>query len=1112
VTVVRSSFWPEGTVPIVLLPGGDQGQRVLALAQSWVQLGLLGPALWVLPEDVTIEPDAPPLIVTRVLRLGEDRNVIDLRRDLFEVLARDELSRVMVLTVRSATPQRELDVVQDNVAHALSRYVKHSVPSADPNQNISEQQLTLSEATLICAPTEFQVTQRVGWATDDLGIIVVASPEDRSSPWSGDAFVRDNERFVGFCLMHIATVAGIWNTAPVDSFDPFSQDASSAQSIWVSRVFVNAVMVNGYASRVAAGVLAAAADGNADLVDASLSVPPTGTAFIPEDRRDHYAQRLVDGVFHLDNRQLDYAPAEPFTLRDKDRLAFAGQVALFASFSLDKMVAIPRWAGRWIAVRASRSATAVFHGDEGLAIVGRERAQLDLRDQLLLTQRDRVAAEVVNARTVRAAHDDIAAVRSTPGLWSKLRELMFGVLDGSADLSEVGFAPIEDKVPIFARVSDVIQPTDDRWQFPLDDRPDNVPATIGLDSLEDAGQVTSAVQLWVGDAHSVIAQQEAEREEASRELEAAEARRLELAAVLAEHHLVEFDADGVPTVVKGKRAPNRIKIPRHSTSASAEGAVDTRLLAVESVEEGTVPEPGGSAGEITEGALVEGNAAGVSAEEAPEHFLNLVPLKREFVESPKRLAKAQRSLDTLDTALEASRLVPAKREAVSADLDKWIARHQRSVYAQIVAGMVTRRERAAADVAGVEASIEALRLPEPGQLIALRQKFHQRLLSAFFIDAGIVAVYFGVRRVWPDLARLGWWPNPVQVSAIAAAALLLAVLAILVRYHRGWSRVERLVLEAGDQLAWSASAAQHARRELRRMEVLHRQALEWLRLLAEVMHRPWSIKETWLSADPPSVSVASLPYALRLAVTRDDDLLAMSRTQREMAQALFVKGWRARAFSKLLAELNTRLGYKKSELGLDALDADLPHASNHSRRILAQHASDSDVLQTVAQTYLREIAASVQGASLSQSSPGVSMIAADPLADNDHPQSSASSLRDPRLEWDRFLLDSLVGRPNPVTPIGSLGIAEMALAEAHHENVSSFLLLPHRLVDNVAASHGQGKLAMSGYADTEARPVDLVLRVDVVGPIPAAAARLWEKANSKPQSRVVRPVSPREGL
>lgn len=1058
---VPSSFWPSSTVPIVLLPGGDQGQRVLALARNWVQLGLLGPALWVAPEDVTLEPGAPPVIVAQVMRLGPNRELLDLRRDLFEVLARDELRQVRVLKVRSATPRRELDGAQDAIAETLNRYVKHSVPSADPNQNISDQQLLLSEATLICAPTEFQVSQRVGWATDDPGLIVVASPEDRSSPWSGDAFVRDNDRFVGFCLMHIATVGGLWNAAPVGTFDLFRQEASTHHSIWVSRVFVNAVLMDGFADRVAAGVLADAGDGNSDIVDALTSVPPLGTTFIADERRSHYVDRVVEGIFQIDKGRLDYSPVAAYETRARDRMTFRGQAVSFASFSLDKAVAIPKWAIRAIVGRISRSATETFHSSEGLAVVGSEVEQYDIRDRNLVAHRDRVAAEVTVARSSVAAFDETAAIRSTPSLWARLREMMFGVLDGSADLTEIGFTPIEDKTPIFARVSDLVQPTHDRWQFPSDDRPDDIPASVGLEDLESLGAVRHAVTRWAQSAESLIAAREAERHEAIADRDALQLRSEELASVLFEHELVEFDERGVAVVIKGKRAPSPKKVD----------------------------------GEVEEGAL------------------DLVALKREFIELPARLAASERRMTAADVVVASAHDERQARHAVLASFEQWIAGHETSIYGRIVAGMTARRERAAQDLASAEEALQSVELPESGRLIALRKAFHRRFGIGSLITAGFMLLYFAVDAFVPSLRRLTWWPEAWQVIALGAAAIVILLIALLLQYYRQWSRVERLIVEVGDRLEWAANASRHARRELRRLEVLHRQAQEWLQLLADALHHPWAVRESWLAADAPSIDRSQLPYAMRLAIARDDDPVTLGRMKREASRALMVKGWRARAFSRLLEELRARLGYDAATLGIDSLDADLPHASNHSRRILMEHANDPELLQSLAQVYLREIVAEVQGVSLSHSNPRVSPVVADPLEGDESDAARDSLRREVPVEWDSFLLDSVVGRSNPVTPIGSLGIAEMALADAHHENVRSYLLVPDRLNGDARAAGSRSPLDVTAYTDSDVRALDLVLRVDVAGPIPVTAARLWENANSRPRTvRSARVTSAREGL
>ena len=120
------------------------------------------------------------------------------------------------------------------------------------------------------------------WAGGEYGVVVVASPEDRSSPWSGDAFVRENDRFVGFTLTHLASVVGLWNGVSTGSFELFHREESGHQSVWISRVFVNAVLTESLGRRTAARVLDDAARPDSLLVDPSMSPPPAGTTFIAD--------------------------------------------------------------------------------------------------------------------------------------------------------------------------------------------------------------------------------------------------------------------------------------------------------------------------------------------------------------------------------------------------------------------------------------------------------------------------------------------------------------------------------------------------------------------------------------------------------------------------------------------------------------------------------------------------------------------------------------------------------------------------------------------------------------------------------------------------------------
>ncbi|HWV49856.1 MAG TPA: hypothetical protein VN035_10405, partial [Microbacterium sp.] len=474
--MVRSS-WPDRKVSVILLPSGQQGESLLALAGEWTRMGLLGPALWVRPEMVRRARSGPPRIGATILVLDRDHRMTAVDVDLFETLARESLALVRLVKLRSAVPSREVDAEQDEIAEQVGEYLVKSMPMAVPSVSIADQQTDLSRLTLICAPTEFQLQQRVDWAASEYGTVVVASPEDRSTPWSGDAFVRDNDRFVGFALMHLASVAGLWNGAGVGSFELVQREASSQQSVWVSRVFVNAVITEALGRRTAAQVLDMASRSDSLLIDPSAGSPPTGTAFIEDSLVPGYVDRMVDASMSLDQGALSFHPIDEERAPERRRIGIGEQLRRFGSFGVDKLASMPRWTWRWITSRTGRALTRQLQSDDGTHVVGQDYdAVLDARDAQLIARRDAIFDTEKAARAAMAAPVGMSSVRTTPRLWARLRELVFGSLDGSSDLTELGFEKIEEKVPVFGRVSDVFPDPDEVWT--IEEGPANLPVPV----------------------------------------------------------------------------------------------------------------------------------------------------------------------------------------------------------------------------------------------------------------------------------------------------------------------------------------------------------------------------------------------------------------------------------------------------------------------------------------------------------------------------------------------------------------------------------------------------------------------------------------------------------
>lgn len=943
--MIRSP-WPERKASVILLPSGQQGESVLEIAKEWTAMGLLGPALWVRPEQVRRAHSGPPLIGASILVLDGEHRLTQIDVDLFESLARQSLALVRLVKLRSAVPSREIDEEQDEIAEHVAQYLTKAMPMAVPTANISDQSTDFTRLTLICAPTEFQLQQRVDWAASEFGTVVVASPEDRSSPWSGDAFVRDNDRFVGFALMHLASVAGLWNGVGVGTFELVPREASSHQSVWVSRVFLNAIITEALGRRTAAQVLELASQADSLLIDPSVGSPPSGTAFIDDERVPAYVEQMVEAAMSLDHGALSFHATHAEESPDRGRIGIGAQLMSFAAFSRDKLAAIPKWTWRWFTSRTARALTKRLQSDDGTHIVGQDYdAILDARDALLIARRDDIFESERAARAAMAAPVGISSLRTTPRLWARLRELVFGSLDGSSDLSDLGFAPVEEKVPVFGRVSDVFPAPDETWD--VEDGPVSLSLPIDWHALSQ-GDPRAALIDWM-------------------------------------------DA--------GQRAAS--------------------------------------------GAAVEDAGA---AE-----------------------AESQR------------------REQAVSDYDVWSDSRDRSFAWRLFARLAADRTAASDAVDRFAREIEELQVPPPGELVRLRKAFHRRMLAAWTLVLTMVAALSLVPM--PFLGLAFFVGLPMLFSAIVGAVTLTG--GLLAAYHRGWSSFQRRVNLAHAHLHHLTGASRSARRELARLTSLHRQAVDWLDLLARAIHHPWQIRPQWQAKPDYAVARESLPFAMSIGTVVESDHAAATRLRRMATEHLVRRGWRADAFRDLVREVGAELGQDGTAFGVGALDDDLPHSSNNTRRMLRDTMQRESVQTRVAAPRLRSLMAEIQRHALHGSTPHV-------LPIDENPLEALLSLSDPAgidegIVWDEFLLDSLADRREPVTPLSTSWLAQRQVQDGHHEQVTSYLVLPERLEVQLGF-HDAAAVVTAPFQGAGRSSIDLVWRADVIGPLPIASIGLWDAA------------------
>lgn len=454
--MANDPIWGESGLSITLLPSGEQGDALFEVATAWTRLRLLAPSMWVRAEWLDSKSGNPPRQTAVVLGASRAEEPHRVEVDLFEQLARQNLGQIRLLVVRTAIPDLAFDQKQDELVELLARYLDQSVPNARSSADGDAPTATLSKINLLTGPTEF-IPENQGRLVNSLfNAHFVASTEDRSSPLAGDAFVRfdpANRRFAGFTMLHLATLAALWQGLPRGGYELAKKANWEGDKVYVSRVFVSAILTDGLIQRACARVLQRASNAREGFTDLSLDFAVDGTYPIPDSQVDGYIDTMVNLTFGFREGILQYKAAVDRDAPAKLRFGVLSQLGDFFVFSGHKLLRVPFYTGLWFWKKTVDILNSLFQGSgRGAAEVVGPQEHLDPRDLSVIRKYDRVAETKKEADIALNSPVGNSPVRSTPELWEKIRKLVFGFLDGS-NLQLFGIKREENGWPIFYRVS-----------------------------------------------------------------------------------------------------------------------------------------------------------------------------------------------------------------------------------------------------------------------------------------------------------------------------------------------------------------------------------------------------------------------------------------------------------------------------------------------------------------------------------------------------------------------------------------------------------------------------------------------------------------------------------
>jgi uncharacterized coiled-coil protein SlyX len=429
-----SSLWHEGAASVVLLPGGEDGLKILDIVEEWTQCWMLKPAFWVHSSESKISEDAVPRITCSVIGRNGRRDI-----DLLDYLSREDFEQVRLIAIRTVDELGEHDALQDKIVEQVQEALDSARPLTIKDDRADRPETGFVRINLVFAPTSRKGASNLHLIEPSWEINLVVAPEDRSTPSRFDKATRDvtpEDKSVWhrFILSNAAVVGGIWAGQEKGILDTSEfEDLSPVQGqVRLMRSFVRGILSEGLSTRVAADALDRAAKAELSKIDPLRPFPnETLEAYESANLADEI-EKMVNHTMGFSKDRLSYArvqllpPVEP-----EETGVFTGLKEFFrTTWSLLKVLPLWIFAGIWNAIAGFVSRT--IFGFRGRKVVKGSidfpRTNLDKGAEIMITEIARRRKQI--AETLAVWPDNVLR-KSDPILWKEIRRLVVGRLDAS---------------------------------------------------------------------------------------------------------------------------------------------------------------------------------------------------------------------------------------------------------------------------------------------------------------------------------------------------------------------------------------------------------------------------------------------------------------------------------------------------------------------------------------------------------------------------------------------------------------------------------------------------------------------------------------------------------
>ena len=484
---------PDDSLSVIVVPSGVNGERLWDVVERWYAAGLLGPAVWVRPEEAHLAPGRAPDVTGHYLSSsGGDAS------DVFEIVGRHRRKLVRVVMAQVLTDSHWIDELQLEVGSRVREWMNESVPGASTGLGGSSG-TEVRAINLITGVTGLaEMPSRLVFANWDVN--TVTSPEDRPDPERANRFVRDDSNLVPLTVLSIAAVTGLFPGTNGGPFDSVSGDSSVVfGKVLVVRPTVRALLGEGAVESLA--LMA----GNEALLSGSpvLSQPQRFVA----GGSDLYVESMLDWLESTDGGSLRPSPREDETPNRGRSVTIMQGLSTFVTFAGRALVTMLWSLWRLILRGTEDMATKTIVGDaSGIRLTLRPDVGEELAEGVVALE-----AEDIEQRTNEIAQIERRSVRMpTHQLWSDLREVSHAVLDGGSLPHGAPQHREGSRTVLLSGAHNVVPRPDDNHVIGDDVIPGMKAATVRACSPDDADSVRQHLTKALDEAREKIATAEGE--------------------------------------------------------------------------------------------------------------------------------------------------------------------------------------------------------------------------------------------------------------------------------------------------------------------------------------------------------------------------------------------------------------------------------------------------------------------------------------------------------------------------------------------------------------------------------------------------------------------------